>query len=110
MCLLYPQYHISCDWEETSTKKVMSCVSLCSLLGDKAFRQSTRLICKVASSIVNLNSFIYKMREVELHLKHGLNTPLKENVLIYCLNRIRSLNHRIIIVLSCYGYQPEICL
>jgi len=43
-------------------------VSLCSILEDKAFIHSTRLIYKVAQSIVSFISFLYKMREVGLHL------------------------------------------
>lgn len=70
-------------------------VSLCSILEDKAFIHSTRLIYKVAQSIVSFISFLYKMREVGLHLNMLWTLPLKENVLIYCLNIIRSLNHRI---------------
>lgn len=77
-------------------KQVMLFVSLCSILEDEAFIHSTRLICKVAQSIVSLNPFIYKMREVGLHLKHALNTPPKRkcaNLLLKCNQIPESQNY-----------------
>lgn len=46
--------------------------SLCSNLGDKTLIHITGLICKVVMPIVSLNSLIYRMRGVGLHMKHGL--------------------------------------